>query len=80
MDNGPCRGPEGPFKAIATVKTMLARPACLMWWAGPGCISSSLMRTAMDMVDKMDAVWMDSLDGLYGGGAVLISVGQLDKK
>ena len=72
MDNGPCRGPEGPFKAIATVKTMLAGPACLMWWAGPGCISSSLMRTAMDMVDKMDAVWMDSLDGLNGRGAVLM--------
>ena len=26
----------------------------------------------MDMVDKMDAVWMDSLDGLNVGGAVLM--------
>ena len=51
---------------------MLAGPACLMWWAGPGCISSSLMRTAVDMVDKMDAVLMDSLDGLNVKGAALM--------
>ena len=30
-----------------------------------------LKRTAVDMLDKMDAVWMDSLDGLNGRGAVL---------
>ena len=26
----------------------------------------------MDMVDEMDVVWKDSLDGLYVGGAVLM--------
>ena len=26
---------------------------------------------AVNMLDKMDAVWMDSLDGLNGRGAVL---------
>ena len=72
MDNGPCRGPEGPFKAIATVKTMKPDRPASCGGPGPGCISSSLMRTAMDMVDKMDAVWMDSLDGLNVGGAVLM--------
>ena len=68
MDNGPCRGPEGPSRAIATVKTMSERPGDSLTVK---VHSSSWTRTAMDMLDKMDALWMDSLDGLNGRGAVL---------
>ena len=66
LDNGPCRGPEPPSGGIATVKTMSERPGDSLTVK-----TSSWTRTAMDMLDKMDAVWMDSLDGLNGRGAVL---------